>query len=56
MDNNSEKRKADPVKMQILRNLPMEIKQTLTKDEVDAFLHEEVWPDSLKKIKGLYHR
>lgn len=46
------KRKMDPQKMQILRSLPLEIKQSLTKEEVDAFLFEEVWPDSLKdKLK-----
>lgn len=38
-----EKRKANPVK--ILRRLPLEVKQSLTKDEVDAFLYEEVWPE-----------
>jgi hypothetical protein len=43
------KREIDPVKMKILRSLPLEIKQTLTKDEVDAFLYEEVCPDSLKE-------
>lgn len=46
---NSSKRKPDPVKMQILRSLPLEIRQSLTKEEVDAFLFEEVWPDSLKE-------
>ncbi len=47
-----EKKFPDPVKMQILRMLPLEVKQSLTKDEVDAFLYEEVWPDSLKgKLK-----
>jgi uncharacterized protein YeeX (DUF496 family) len=46
------KRKPDPQRMQVLRNLPLEIKQSLTKEEVDAFLYEEVWPDSLKdKLK-----
>jgi len=46
------KRKPDPQKMQLLRSLPLEIKQSLTKEEVDAFLFEEVWPDSLKdKLK-----
>lgn len=35
--------------MQALRNLPLEVKQTLTKEEVDAFLYEDVWPDSLKE-------
>jgi hypothetical protein len=43
------KREIDPVKMKILRSLPLEIKQTLTKEEVDAFLYEEVCPDSLKE-------
>lgn len=46
------KRKPDPQKMQILRSLPLEIKQSLTKEEVDAFLFEDVWPNSLKdKLK-----
>lgn len=33
--------------MQALRNLPLDIKQSLTKEEADAFLYEEEWPDSL---------
>lgn len=38
--------------MQILRSLPIAIKQSLTKEEVDAFLCDEVWPDSLQdKLK-----
>jgi hypothetical protein len=38
--------------MQALRSLPLEVKQVLTKEEVDAFLYEDVWPDSLKgKLK-----
>lgn len=41
------KRKPDPAKMQTLRSLPLEIKQSLTKEEADAFLYDEVWPDSL---------
>ncbi|MFZ3136734.1 MAG: hypothetical protein WA126_04990 [Thermodesulfovibrionales bacterium] len=44
-----EKRKPDPGKMQALRSLPVEIKQTLTKEEVDAFLYKEEWPDSLQE-------
>jgi len=49
---NPEKKKIDPLKMQALRSLPAELKQSLTKEEVDAFLHDEVWPDSLKgKLK-----
>lgn len=49
MENSSAKRKCDPVKMQVLRMLPLEIKQSLTKAEVDAFLYDETWPDSLKE-------
>jgi len=46
------KRKPDPQRIQVLRSLPLEIKQSLTKEEVDAFLFEEDWPDSLKdKLK-----
>jgi hypothetical protein len=47
------KRKPDPAKMQALRNLPVEVKQSLTKEEADAFLYEETWPDSLlEKLKA----
>ena len=42
-------KKCDPVKMQVLRSLPIEIKQSLSKEEVHAFLHEEEWPESLKE-------
>lgn len=45
--------KPDPVKMQALRSLPIEVKQSLTKEEADAFLYEEVWPNSLyEKLKA----
>ena len=46
------RRKPDPAKMQALRSLPLHVKQTLTKEEADAFLYEDVWPDSLlEKLK-----
>ena len=55
MENNPDKKKIDPAKMQVLRSLPVEIKQSLTKEEVDAFLHDEVWPDSLReKLKDYF--
>jgi hypothetical protein len=55
MENNPDKRKIDPAKMQALRSLPVEIKQSLTREEVDAFLHDEVWPDSLReKLKDYF--
>ena len=42
-------RKADPEKIQVLRMLPREVKESLTKEEADAFLFDDVWPDSLKE-------
>lgn len=48
-EENSLKRRPDTVKIQILRMLPLEIKESLTKEEVNAILYEEVWPDSLKE-------
>lgn len=44
-----EQKKPDPARMQVLRALPLDIKQALTKDEVDAFLYGDIWPDSLKE-------
>lgn len=45
-------KKIDPAKIQVLRMLPLEIKQSLTKEEVNAFLFEDVWPDSFnEKLK-----
>ena len=41
-----------PGRMEVLREMPAEIMRGLTKDEVKAFLFEEVWPDSLsEKLK-----
>ena len=38
--------------MKVLRSLPLNIKQSLTKEEVDAFLSGDEWPDSLhEKLK-----
>jgi len=36
-------------RMEALRDLPGDIMKSLNKEEVNAFLFEEVWPDSLKK-------
>ena len=50
-DHNSGKRPA-PERLAALRNLPKEILNTLSQEEVNAFLHDEVWPDSLSdKLK-----
>jgi len=49
MEKSPGKRKCDPARMRVLRMLPLEIKQSLTKEEVDAFLHDEAWPESLEE-------
>jgi hypothetical protein len=51
-DKKSVQKKANPEKIHVLRRLPQKIKESLTKEEVDAFLFEDVWPDSLiEKLK-----
>ncbi len=42
-----EKKNYDPVRMAVLRSLPREIKESLTQEEVDAFLLGQELPDSL---------
>ncbi len=46
-------REPDPDRLLALKSLPQEIMKRLTKEEVNAFLFEEVWPDSLQdKLMG----
>ncbi len=46
-------RKPDPDRLLALKSLPKEVMERLTKAEVNAFLFEEVWPDSLQdKLAG----
>lgn len=46
-------REPDPDRLVALKSLPQEIMKRLTKEEVNAFLFEEVWPDSLQdKLMG----
>lgn len=46
------KEKPNPQRMAILRSLPIEIKQQLTGEEVQAFLYGEELPKSLlEKLK-----
>ncbi len=41
-----------PDRMEALRELPMDIIRALTKKEINAFLFDDVWPDSLShKLK-----
>ena len=41
--------KPDPARIQFLKSLPSNIIQSLTKEDVNAILYEDVWPDSLKE-------
>lgn len=51
-ENKTAKRKPNPQKMAVLRSLPVEIKQSLTGEEVNCFLYEESCPESLlEKLK-----
>ena len=46
------KQAPDPERMAILRSLPLEIKEKITGEEAEAFLHDEDLPDSLfEKLK-----
>ena len=38
-----------PGRMEVLRDLPGDIMRSLTKKEINAFLFEDVWPDSLRE-------
>ncbi len=48
-----EKDKIIPERMEVLRSLPVEIKQQLSGEEARAFLYGEELPDELfEKLKG----
>jgi hypothetical protein len=48
-DKSAPDRKPDPARLEAMKNLPREVILTLTREEVNAFLFDEVWPDSLKE-------
>lgn len=51
-EKNNQKREPDPERVKVLRNFPEEIVEQLTKDEINAFLFDDLWPDSLRdKLK-----
>lgn len=41
--------KPDPARLEAMRSLPKEILDTLTKEEIQTFLQEDTWPDSLRE-------
>lgn len=48
----SRREKPDPQRMEVLRSLPVEVKQTITGEEAQAFLYKEPLPESLlEKLK-----
>jgi hypothetical protein len=48
----SRDQKPDPKRLAVLRDLPKTVIESLTKEEVNAFLHADDWPDSLhEKLK-----
>ena len=53
MDENKNRGKEPkPGRIESLRELPEEILRTLTKQEINAFLYDDEWPDSLdEKLK-----
>ena len=42
-------KKPIPERLEAIRNLPPDVLKSLTKEEVNTFLHEDVWPDSLRE-------
>jgi len=44
-----EKREPKPGRMDALRELPGEVLRKLNKEEINAFLFEEIWPGSLRE-------
>jgi len=39
----------DPARLELVKNLPKEVLQSLTKEEVKALLSEGEWPESLQE-------
>jgi len=51
----SSDQKPDSKRVAALRNLPKQVMESLTKEEVRAFLHDDAWPDSLQeKLKNYF--
>jgi len=42
-------KRPDDDRMAALKSLPQEVIERLTKEEVKAFLFDEIWPDSLRE-------
>ncbi len=52
-EKSSQDKKPDTDKIKVLRSLPTEVLEKLTKNEVKAILFDDTWPDSLReKLKN----
>jgi hypothetical protein len=51
MEEKKESKSKEPLpgRMEVLRDLPADIMRSLSKEEIQAFLFEEVWPVSLSE-------
>ncbi|MBT3258094.1 MAG: hypothetical protein HN366_16800 [Deltaproteobacteria bacterium] len=49
MEKESTNKEPLPGRMEVLRDLPADIMRSLSKEEIRAFLFEEVWPVSLSE-------
>ena len=52
--NREESREQEPIpeRLEAMRDLPRNVLKALTKEEVKAFLYDDVWPESLcEKLK-----
>jgi hypothetical protein len=48
----SSKKRPDPSRLEMVKNLPKEVLQSLTKEELKVLLSEDEWPESLhEKLK-----
>ena len=48
-ENENKVEKPNPERIKALKGLPQDLMERLTKEEVHAFLFDEVWPDSLQE-------
>jgi len=47
------RKRPEPKRLEALKNLPKELVQSLSREEVNAFLFDGVWPESLReKLTG----
>ena len=51
MEERNENKNKEPLpgRMEVLRDLPADIMRSLSKEEIQAFLFEEIWPVSLSE-------